>query len=56
MNPDPRLSKVIEIYQFFFFGVLPPPLSGKKLVQMDLKVNPEFEASMPPPTRPGRRE
>ena len=42
MNLDPRLSKVIQKYQEAF-GALPPPLSCKKLVQMDLKLKPEFE-------------
>ena len=41
---DPRLSKLIPKYQEVF-GVLPPPLSCKKLVQMDLKLKPEFEGS-----------
>ena len=45
MNLDPRLSKLIQKYQEVF-GALPPPLSGKKLVQMDLKLKPEFEASV----------
>ena len=44
MNLDPRLSKLIQIYQEVF-GALPPPLSGKKLVQMDLKLKREFEGS-----------
>ena len=42
MNLDPRLSKLIQKYQEVF-GALPPPLSCKKLVQMDLKLKPEFE-------------
>ena len=37
MNLDPRLSKLIEKYHEDF-GALPPPLSCKKLVQMDLKL------------------
>ena len=41
MNLDPRLSKLIQKYQEVF-GALPPPLSCKKLVQMDLKLKPEF--------------
>ena len=45
MNLDPRLSKLIQKYQEFF-GALPPPLSCKKLVQMDLKLKPEFEGSV----------
>ena len=44
MNLDPRLSKLIQKYQQVF-GALPPPLSCKKLVQMDLKLKPEFEGS-----------
>ena len=44
MNLDPRLSKVIQKYQEVS-GALPPPLSCKKLVQMDLKLKPEFEGS-----------
>ena len=35
MNLDPRLNKLIHNY--------PPPLSCNKLVQMDLKLKPEFE-------------
>ena len=42
MNLDPRLTKLIHKYQEDF-GALPPPLSCKKLVQMDLKLKPEFE-------------
>ena len=45
MNLDPRLSKLIQKYQEVF-GALPPPLSCKKLVQMDLKLKPEFEGSV----------
>ena len=45
MNLDPRLSKVIEKYQEVI-GALPPPLSCKKLGQMDLKLKPEFEGSV----------
>ena len=45
MNVDPRLSKLIQKYQEAF-GVLPPPLSCKRLVQMDLKLQPEFEESV----------
>ena len=45
MNLDPRLSKLIQKYQEVF-GALPPPLFCKKLVQMDLKVKPEFEGSV----------
>ena len=45
MNLDPRLSKFIQKYQEIF-GALPPPLSCKKLVQMDLKLKPEFEGSV----------
>ena len=45
MNLDPRLSKLIQKYQEFF-GALPPPLSCKKLVQMHLKLQPEFEGSV----------
>ena len=41
MSLDPRLSKLIQKYQEVF-GALPPPLSSKKLVQMDLKLKPEF--------------
>ena len=44
MNLDPHLSKLIQKYQDVF-GVLPLPLSCKKLVQMDLKIKPEFEGS-----------
>ena len=45
MNLDPRLSKLIQKYQEIF-GALPPPPSCKKLVQMDLKLKPEFEGSV----------
>ena len=45
MNLDPRLSKLIHKYREVF-GALPPPLSCKKLVQMDLKLKPEFEGSV----------
>ena len=45
MNLDPRLSKLIQEYQEVF-GALPPPLSCKKLVQMDLKLRPQFEGSV----------
>ena len=38
MNLDPRLSKLIQEYEEGF-GALPPPLSCKKPVQMDLKLN-----------------
>ena len=41
----PRLSKLIRKYKEVF-GVLPPPLSCKKLVQMDLKLKPESEGSV----------
>ena len=46
MKLDLRLSKLIQKYQEVFFGALPPPLSCKKLVQMDLKLQPEFEVSV----------
>ena len=57
MNLDPRLTKLIHKYQEGF-GALPPPLSCKKLVQMDLKLKPEFEGSVAPPrpARPNRRD
>ena len=42
LNLDPRLKKLLETYEEVF-GTLPPPLSCKKLVQMDLKLKPEFE-------------
>ena len=42
LNLDPRLSKLIKKYQEVF-GALPPLLSCKKLVQMDLKLKREFE-------------
>ena len=45
MNLDPRLTKLIHKYQEVF-GALPPPLSCKKVVQMDLKLKPEFEGSV----------
>ena len=42
LNLDPRLKKLLLTYEELF-GALPPPLSCKKLVQMDLKLKPEFE-------------
>ena len=42
LNLQPRLKKVLITYEEVF-GALPPPLSCKKLVQMDLKLKPEFE-------------
>ena len=42
LNPDPRLKKLLLTYEEVF-AALPPPLSCKKLVQIDLKVKPEFE-------------
>ena len=44
-NLDPRLSKLIQKYHEVF-GTLPPPLSCKKLVQMELKRKPDFEGSV----------
>ena len=41
LNLDPRLKKLLITYEEVF-GAL-PPLSCKKLVQMDLKLKPEFE-------------
>ena len=38
---DPRLQKLIRTY-LKVFGELPPPASCDKLVQMDLKLKPEF--------------
>ena len=45
MNFDPCLSKLVQKYQEVF-GALPPPLSCKKLVLMDLKLKLEFEGSV----------
>ena len=42
LNLDPRLKKLLITYEEVF-GALPPPLSCRKLVQMDLKLKPEFE-------------
>ena len=42
LNLDPRLKKLLITYEEVF-GALPPPLSCNKLVQMDLKLKPEFE-------------
>ena len=42
LNLDPRLKKLLITYEEVF-GALPPPLSCTKLVQMDLKLKPEFE-------------
>ena len=45
MNLDPHLSKLIQNYQKVF-GALPPPLSCKKVVQVDHKLKPEFGGSV----------
>ena len=45
MNLDPRLSKLIKKYQGVF-GALPPSLSCKRLVQIDITLKPEFEGSV----------
>ena len=42
LNLDPRLKKLLLTYEEVC-GALPPPPSCKKLVQMDLKLKPEFE-------------
>ena len=42
LNLDPRLKKLLLTYEEVF-SALPPPFSCKKLVQMDLKLKPEFE-------------
>ena len=42
LNLDPRLKKLLLTYEEVL-GALPPPLSCKKLVQMDLKLKPEFQ-------------
>ena len=42
LNLDPRLKKLLITYEEVL-GALPPPLSCKKLVQMDLKLKPGFE-------------
>ena len=42
LNLDPRLKKLLLTHEEVF-GALPPRLSFKKLVQMDLKLKPEFE-------------
>ena len=42
LNLDPRLKNLLITYEEVF-GALPPPLSCKNLVQMDLKLKPEFE-------------
>ena len=42
LNLDPRLKKLLITYEEVL-GALPPPLSCKKLVQMDLKLKSEFE-------------
>ena len=38
---DPRVQKLIRTY-LEVFGELPPPASSDKLVQIDLKLKPEF--------------
>ena len=42
LNLDPRLKKLLLTYEEVF-GALTPPLSCKKLVQMNLKLKLEFE-------------
>ena len=42
VNLDPRLKRLLLTYEEMS-GALLPPLSCKKLVQMDLKLKPEFE-------------
>ena len=42
LNLDPRMKKLLLTYEEVF-GALPPPLSCNKMVQMDLKLKPEFE-------------
>ena len=42
LSLDPLLKKLLLTYEEVF-GALPTPLSCKKLVQMDLKLKPEFE-------------
>ena len=42
LNLNPRLKQLLITYEEVF-GALPPPLSCKKLFQMDLKLKPEFE-------------
>ena len=42
LNLDLQLKKLLIAYEEVF-GALPPPLSCKKLVRMDLKLKPEFE-------------
>ena len=42
LNLDPRHKKLLLTYEELF-GALTPPLSCKKIVQMDLKLKPEFE-------------
>ena len=42
LNLDPRQKKLLSTYEEVF-GALTPPLSCKKLVQMDLKLKPEIQ-------------
>ena len=42
LHLDPRLKKLLITYELVF-GAFPPSLSCTKLVQMDLKLKPEFE-------------
>ena len=42
LNLDPRLKKLLIPYEEVF-SALPPPLSCKKLVQVNMKLKPEFE-------------
>ena len=41
LNLDPRLKKLLLTYEEVF-GALPPPLSCKKLVPVDLKLKPDL--------------
>ena len=45
MNPGRRLRKLIQKFQEVI-EALPPPLSCKKLVQMDPKLKPDFDGSV----------
>ena len=44
LDLDPRMKRLLATHEEVF-GALPTPLSCKKLVQMDLKLKPEFKGA-----------
>ena len=43
LHLDPRLKNLLLTYEEVFGALAPPPPSCKNLVQMELKLKPEFE-------------